>query len=111
MILKGSQPSISFKFSDGDGEGDVARDSLLKVLSQGERRALYILNVLFEIETRRKQFATTFLVIDDIADSFDYKNKYAIIEYLKDIFDSGQFLVSSFLTTSTFIELSVEGLD
>ena len=24
VILKGSQPSISFKFSDGDGEGDVA---------------------------------------------------------------------------------------
>lgn len=92
VILKGSQPSISFKFSDGDGEGDVARDSLLKVLSQGERRALYILNILFEIETRRKQGARTILVIDDIADSFDYKNKYAIIEYLKDISASGQFL-------------------
>jgi hypothetical protein len=25
------------------------------------------------------------LVVDDIADSFDYKNKYAIIQYLKDI--------------------------
>ena len=24
-------------------------------------------------------------MVDDIADSFDYKNKYAIIEYLKDI--------------------------
>jgi len=92
VILKGSQPSISFKFSDSDGEGDVARDSLLKVLSQGERRALYILNILFEIETRRRQGTTTILVIDDIADSFDYKNKYAIIEYLKDISASGQFL-------------------
>lgn len=92
VILKGSQPSIAFKFKDGDGEGDVARESLLKVLSQGERRALYILNILFEIETRRKQGATTILVIDDIADSFDYKNKYAIIEYLKDIAASGQFL-------------------
>ena len=92
VILKGSQPSISFKFKDGDGEGDVARDSLLKVLSQGERRALYILNILFEIETRRKQGATNILVVDDIADSFDYKNKYAIIEYLKDIASSGQFL-------------------
>jgi energy-coupling factor transporter ATP-binding protein EcfA2 len=92
VILKGSQPSISFKFSDGDGEGDISKDSLLKVLSQGERRALYILNILFEIETRRKQGATTILVIDDIADSFDYKNKYAIIEYLKDISESGQFL-------------------
>jgi hypothetical protein len=92
VILKGSQPSISFRFYDGDGEGDVARDSLLKVLSQGERRALYILNILFEIETRRKQGAVTILVVDDIADSFDYKNKYAIIEYLKDISASGQFL-------------------
>lgn len=92
VILKGSQPSISFRFNDGDGEGDVARDSLLKVLSQGERRALYILNILFEIETRRKQGAVTILVVDDIADSFDYKNKYAIIEYLKDISASRQFL-------------------
>lgn len=96
VILKGSQPSISFKFGDSDcnveGGVDVARDSLLKVLSQGERRALYILNILFEIQTRIKLGITTILVIDDIADSFDYKNKYAIIEYLKDISVSGQFL-------------------
>jgi wobble nucleotide-excising tRNase len=25
------------------------------------------------------------LIIDDIADSFDYKNKYAIIEYIREI--------------------------
>jgi hypothetical protein len=31
------------------------------------------------------------LVLDDIADSFDYKNKYAIIEYLKDIAEHGIF--------------------
>lgn len=92
VILKGSLPSISFKFYDCDGEGDIARESLMKVLSQGERRALYILNILFEIETRRKEGINTILIIDDIADSFDYKNKYAIIEYLKDISASGQFL-------------------
>lgn len=92
VILKGTQPSISFRFSDGDDEGDVARESLLKVLSQGERRALYILNILFEIETRKKKDTPTILVIDDIADSFDYKNKYAIIEYLKDISATGKFL-------------------
>ena len=33
------------------------------------------------------------LVIDDIADSFDYRNKYAIIEYLKEITEDGIFKV------------------
>lgn len=91
VILKGTKPSIAFKFSDGEREGEVPRDSLLKVLSQGERRALYILNILFEIQSRQKQGGLTILLVDDIADSFDYKNKYAIIEYLKDISNSGNF--------------------
>lgn len=56
---------------------------LLNVLSQGEKRALYILNIIFEIEARKELDQKTILIIDDIADSFDYKNKYAIIEYLK----------------------------
>lgn len=91
VILKESKPSITFKFSDGEREGAVPRESLLKVLSQGEKRALYILNILFEIQSREKQGGQTILLVDDIADSFDYKNKYAIIEYLKDISDSGKF--------------------
>jgi hypothetical protein len=31
------------------------------------------------------------MVIDDVADSFDYQNKYAIIQYLKDIHDDPKF--------------------
>lgn len=91
VILKESKPSITFKFSDGERERAVPRESLLKVLSQGEKRALYILNILFEIQSRQKQGGQTILLVDDIADSFDYKNKYAIIEYLKDISDCGNF--------------------
>ncbi len=95
VILKGSQPVISFRFKDNRDAGrtkDVSKDSLLQVLSQGEKRALYILNILFELETRRKQDKKTILIIDDIADSFDYKNKYAIIEYLKEIVESNKFM-------------------
>ena len=84
--------AIRFQFDDTlqfDGGKDtksVERDDLEKrILSQGERKALYILNILFEIEARKKQGTGCLLVIDDIADSFDYKNKYAIIEYLNDI--------------------------
>ena len=57
----------------------------LNVLSTGERRAFYILNIIFEIEARRKAEQKTLVIVDDIADSSDYKNKYAIIQYLKDI--------------------------
>jgi len=38
---------------------------------------------MFEVEVRNKNNQDTIFIIDDIADSFDYKNKYAIIEYLK----------------------------
>lgn len=58
---------------------------MIDVLSRGELKALYILNIIFEIETRKQNAGHTVLIIDDIADSFDYKNKYAIIEYLKEI--------------------------
>ena len=44
-----------------------------------------MLNIIFEVEVRKNLKHETLFVVDDIADSFDYKNKYAIIEYLKDI--------------------------
>ena len=86
VILNGVAPAIKFEFDDGRGESEqVSRPSLIAALSQGEKRALYILNVLFEIEIRRLNSEPILIVIDDIADSFDYKNKYAIVEYLRDI--------------------------
>ena len=91
VILKSSAPQIAFVFNDSENSGSVDRDALLNVLSQGEKRALYILNILFEIYTRQKLDMETLLLVDDIADSFDYKNKYAIIEYLRDIANSGKF--------------------
>ena len=81
ILNNDTEPEIEFKFYDKK----IEQDSLREVLSQGERRALYILDILFEIEVRKKQEGQCLLIVDDIADSFDYKNKYAIIEYLKDI--------------------------
>jgi wobble nucleotide-excising tRNase len=83
VILKGTKPEISFGFKEDAQPKPVDRKLLLEVLSQGEKRALYILNILFEINARRKQGQETLVIADDIADSFDYKNKYAIVEYLK----------------------------
>ena len=69
----------------------VERSDLANVLSNGEQRALYILNIIFEVEARKEAGISTLFVIDDIADSFDYKNKYAIVEYLNDILQEGDF--------------------
>ena len=56
-------------------------------LSSGEYRALLILNLLFEIESKRNMWPDGFvLLLDDIADSFDYKNKYAICRYIEELF-------------------------
>ena len=91
VILKTSTPFIIFTFKDSLDKKEVNKEDLLQVLSQGERRALYLLNIIFEIQVRKKANQETIFIIDDIADSFDYKNKYAIIEYLKDISQESNF--------------------
>ena len=91
VILKGTRPEISFSFKEDAQPKAIDRKLLLEVLSQGEKRALYILNILFEINARRRQEQETLVIADDIADSFDYKNKYAIVEYLKDVSELDKF--------------------
>ena len=85
VILKRNGPSIAFEFIDKADKCDIEESQLHNVLSNGEKRALYILNIIFEVQARLKDQQKTIFIVDDIADSFDYKNKYAIIEYLKDI--------------------------
>ncbi|MNS48275.1 hypothetical protein D3C72_808400 [compost metagenome] len=91
VILKGVAPNVSFSFFDREASTEVDKAGLLKVLSQGEKKALYLLNVLFEIHCRSKSETPTVVIVDDIADSFDYKNKYAIIEYFKEVVETHGF--------------------
>ena len=75
---------LKFTFKDGDDIVEWSR-SEIKTLSQGEKRALYLLNFIFEVEARSLFSQKTLFIIDDIADSFDYKNKHAIVQYLEDL--------------------------
>jgi hypothetical protein len=93
---------LGFTYIDGDDKASLAKDDLLKSLSTGESKALYVLNVIFEIETRRKEKQETIIVVDDIADSFDYQNKYAIIQYLKDISEYTDGLFKMIVMTHNF---------
>lgn len=85
--------TLDFTFKDGADTTAVQKDALLRVLSSGEKKALYLLNIIFEVEVRKKSGEETLLVFDDIADSFDYKNKYAIIEYLKEMIEVPNFVL------------------
>ena len=84
-ILEDKVPTLEFSFRDGDDVKPMPVRDLSSTMSAGEMRAFYILNVLFKIRDRHKQKKETIIVLDDIVDSFDYANKYAIIQYLKEI--------------------------
>ncbi len=103
-VISGAEPIIDlgFKYVDADGSASATIDKpkLLQVVSTGERKAFYILNVLFEVGRRKKAALETLLIVDDIADSFDYQNKYAIIHYLKEISEDG--LYKLVIMTHTF---------
>lgn len=83
-LKKTDQPNI-YVINSFDEKFEAYSDSV----AMGEKRALYLLQVLFDLEkvkdiankTGQKQL----VVADDIADSFDYSNKYAIIEYLSEL--------------------------
>lgn len=83
-IIGESIPRVEFSFERDGQTVKMARTELenIDVLSQGEKRALYLLNIIFDIERIKDSGKEVLFVIDDIADSFDYKNKYAIVEYL-----------------------------
>lgn len=101
VILKQETANLEFIYKDKN-ENDVkqTKENLLKILSKGEQRAYFILQFLFEIESRKLQDTPTLLIFDDIADSFDYKNKYAIIEYIKELHESDKF--KSIILTHNF---------
>lgn len=85
IVLKQKTANLDFQYSDRkDKPISQSKESLLQILSKGEQRAYYILQLLFDIESR-KSSNSNLIIFDDVADSFDYKNKYAIIEYIKDL--------------------------
>lgn len=93
-VILGKDPilSLGFTFEDGSEQASVEKSALMEALSTGEKKAFYILNVIFEIQARIKAGQKTILIVDDIADSFDYRNKYAIIQYLKDVSENQNFV-------------------
>lgn len=84
-ILDGEDPKYEFRFQNSHTDADVSYEQLDEILSEGEHKARFILNILFEIHVRISEKRETLVILDDIVDSFDYKNKYAFLQYIRDI--------------------------
>lgn len=94
FLLKDEAPNLYFEYTRCKGTDEqkierCQREDLMKSLSMGEKRAMYLLYILFDLEALQRKAVQGngkyLIILDDIADSFDYKNKYAIIEYLADV--------------------------
>lgn len=85
VLGRKERAQLKFTFTEGEDRAEFSRDALKTSLSLGERRALYLLNFIFDVEERIMNNRKTVFVLDDVADSFDYKNKHAIIQYLRDL--------------------------
>ena len=94
VILLNDIPYVNYVHQGTTGHKKYkGKEHFLNFISTGEKRAYYLLLNLFELEKRKERKEKQIIVIDDIAESFDYKNKYAIIEYLADLKDCKNFIL------------------
>ena len=84
-IIGKSYPIFEIKYKKNEMEKVIKEELLKQTLSTGELRALTILHFLFDLNISVDKNDETFVILDDIVDSFDYKNKYAMIEYISEI--------------------------
>ena len=93
LLLNEEAAALVFEYITQLSQKEVESKVLEEeVLSKGELRAFYTLQLLFAIEKMKHDSGQEhILVFDDISDSFDYKNKYAIVEYLSDLKDEISF--------------------
>lgn len=91
-ILRQDAPKLEFEHVDSVGEM-VDERKLINTLSRGEKRAVYFLDILYAlaVDEQTDDSGKRLLIIDDIADSFDYRNKHAIIHYLSEWRDTNRY--------------------
>ncbi|WRD05612.1 hypothetical protein E5K72_07735 [Helicobacter pylori] len=97
ILLNKDTAQFRFIFSDDNQDMNVQKEDLQKHLSGGEKRALYILQILFEIEARKRSDKVQLLVFDNISDSFDYREQIKMIrknDAREIIFKNGGYLKS-----------------
>ena len=95
VIIWRKIPSLIFRYNIDWKIYEKSKDELLwlNILSWWEKRIMYLLYIIFEIEVRKQKWWKNLIIIDDIIDSFDYKNRYSILEYLYEIQENTNFKI------------------
>jgi hypothetical protein len=78
-------PEFKFTYVEPNRKVEVQENRLTEFLSTGEKNVFSILNFLLELRVKTNNFTKTIIIVDDIVDSFDYKNKYATVSYLDEL--------------------------
>ncbi|ASP28362.1 hypothetical protein SCORR_v1c05900 [Spiroplasma corruscae] len=87
-ILGYDSPQFVFEVKDSEGNVNKNFDSLMDdTLSSGEKKVVFFLELLFSINIVKEKYkneSPILLILDDLVESFDYKNKHSILKYLFD---------------------------
>ncbi|GIW63595.1 MAG: hypothetical protein KatS3mg091_397 [Patescibacteria group bacterium] len=63
----------------------IAKKDITYKLTSEKKRSIYFLNIIYELERLKETNKKTLIIIDDIANYYNYKNKYAIVDYLRQL--------------------------
>lgn len=98
---------LVFKYKNpktGDYD-ELDKEKIIANLSTGELRIYNILKLIFDINYHKKLNKDIIIILDDIVDSFDYKNKYGILNYLLELKDNPKFHLIIFTHNFEFFRL------
>ena len=84
--LTGNELPRFIKYQVGTNKEII--DPILLRFSTGEIRSYNLINFIIEVERTLLLGHPFTIILDDAVDSFDYKNKYGIIDYLTEIKDN-----------------------
>lgn len=79
-------PSINF-IHNSEKDIKLDEETIYKILSAGEKNALDILKFIVLYDKIKNN--SPLIILDDVIETFDYGNRYAFVQYVKDIINEG----------------------
>lgn len=85
-----SLPTIVFKHKSNINKS-MKENEIKEILSSGEKTTLRIIGFIAEYLTKKEE--DIIIILDDVIETFDYSNRYAFIEYIKEIVDEDKCVI------------------